>query len=127
MTLELIAVDGCTLSHAAGSPVSGGTFVITSTPSVYSKVDNKGVYETPLTFTFSGGSFSGASPNTATGAGSIVATAVYCKSDNKLVIREGDSVTVTFTGTNASPPPPTVTIAGDVEISVAGQTSTKGE
>jgi hypothetical protein len=127
MTLELIAVQGCTIAHSSGSSISGGAFVITSTPSVKVKGEAKGVYKTPLSFTFSGGNASGAVPGSVAGGGTIAATAIKTKADGLLVIREGDTGTLTATGTNASPPPPTIPFVGGVEISVANQTTSKAQ
>lgn len=127
MTLKLIGVDGLTIVHSAGSPISGGTFTITSTPSVKVKAQGKGVYSGVLSFTFAGGNMSGITAESFTGAGTINPTAIYVKADGALVIREGDTGTLTGSGTNPSPPPPTVPGTGGVEISVAGQTKVKAQ
>ena len=127
MPLELIMNANGQLGHASGSTVTGGTFTITSTPSVKVKAGGSGVYRGPLTFTFAGGSAPGLVAGSVTGAGTINPTATKTKADGLLVIREGDSVLVTFTGTNSSPPPPTLNVAGTVEVASAGQTKAKAQ
>lgn len=127
MTLKPIGVDGLTIDHVVGSPVSGGTFTITSTPSLKVKAEGKGVYSGTLNFTFAGGNGPGAVDGTVTATGSINPTAVYVKADGSLVIREDDVGNMTGTGTNSNPPPPTVPIFGVVEITNAGQTKVKAQ
>ena len=127
MALELIAVEGCTIIHSVGSPISGGTFTITTPASLNTKVDGKGVYSASIAFTFAGGDGAGATSGTVAGGGTIAATAVYVKDDGAVVSREGDTGTLTAVGTNSAPPPPTLPFVGNVEISVAGQTTVKAE
>jgi hypothetical protein len=127
MTLELVAVQGCTITHSSGSPISGGSFTITSSPSTKVKCEGSGVYKGTIAFTFSGGNGSGAVPGSVAGAGTIVTTALKTKADAEEVVREGDTGTLTATGTKESPPPPTVPFVGGVEISVAGQTTVKAQ
>ena len=120
-----IAVDGCILNHKSGSLISGGVFTITSIPSIEVKCEGKGIYETPLQFTFSGGNASGfVSGTVATIAPqSITATAIKVKGESKLVMRLGDFVLMNAQGTLTGPPPvPATPIVGLVEISSAGQT-----
>lgn len=130
MGLELIAVDGCTLAHSDGSLISGGVFKIISVPDVKTKAGGAGVFKTPLQFTFSGGNASGFVPGSVmtTAPVSIVATAAKVKAGGLLVMREGDSVLMNCIGT-VNPPPPGVTapVAGNVEISAAGQTKVKAQ
>jgi len=132
---EFIGVSGLTIGHGAGSNVSGGTFTITSVPSIKVKADGKGVYKGTLVFTFTGGSCSGPPPDsasTAVGAGTIDITATKVKADGSFVIREGDtgSMSGTYVATNPAPPPPTVPgVFTDqpVEITDAGQTKVRAE
>jgi hypothetical protein len=133
MSLELIAVDGCTVDHGTGSPISDGVFVITSTPSTKAKAEGKGVYTTPLTVTFSGGSASGFLDESVmtTAPVAIAATATKTKAGGILVMREGDSLKLMTCIGTIDPPPPsppyTGPIAGPIEISVAGQTKVKAQ
>lgn len=122
MTLELIAVLGCTIAHSAGSTITGGAFVITTPPSVKTLGESKGVYRGPIVFTFSGGSAPGVTAGTVVGAGTIAPTATKTLADSLAVVRQGDTGTLTGAGTNPSPPPPTLPVSGPVEITVAGQT-----
>ena len=129
MSLELIAVDGCTLAHASGSSISGGAFVITAAPDTKAAAGGAGVFKTPLTFTFSGGSASGFVTGSVmtTAPVSMSATAAKVKAGGALVMREGDSVTMSCVGTLPSPPGGTSSVAGNVEISAAGQTKVKAQ
>lgn len=103
--------------------VTGGTFIITSLPSVKVKAEGDGVYRGPLAWTFSGGSSTGFQSGTITGAGSILPTAIKVKADGSLVIRLEDDIEVTFAGTLTNGNPGTV--VGSVEVSDAGQTKVK--
>ena len=127
MTTKEVAVDGCVLSHKAGSPISGGSFSITSTPSDKELENGKGAYEKELKFTFSGGSATGFAPNSvATTAPQTINPTADSKMGGEKVMRKGDSVLMNCVGTIAPPAtPPTGPIAGDVEISDAGQTNLK--
>ena len=116
--------DG-TIDHASGSPISGGTFVIVSTPSIPTKANDKGIYRGPLVFTFTGGSCTSPVASNVTGGGSIPPSAIYDKDDGLEVIRLGDSVEMVATGT--PPGGGSVTCKGDVEVSDAGQDKAKGE
>lgn len=121
---EFIAVDGLTLSHANGSPITGGVFTITSIPSSKVKIGGKGIYSGNLTFTFSGGSISGGDPSTVTtiSPAIIQPTATKVKVGGMLVMREGDSVVMNVTYKISGTPS---TSTGNVEISLAGQTKVK--
>jgi len=126
MSLEPIAVIGCVIEHGSGSVITGGTFVITSTPSTKVKPGGLGAYKgTTIAFTFSGGSGGGCTDGTVTGSGTISASALKVKAENQLVIREGDIGTMNWTGTNPSPPPTNLTGTSNVVISSAGQTKVK--
>lgn len=128
MTLELVAVDGCTLGHSAGSTVSGGSFTITSIASNKVQVDSKGVYYgVTISFTFAGGNEVTCVAGSVTGSGTITATAIYTKVDNQVVLRLGDSGTMNWSGTNVAPPPPTNAGVSAVEITDAGQDKVKAE
>ena len=125
MSLELIAVDGLTLAHASGSAISLGAFVVTAVPSTKNKAQGKGVFSGPLAFTFSGGNAAGCTPGTVTGGGSIPPAAAKTKSEDLLVIRAGDSVTMVAAGT--APNGAAVSVSGKVEVSNAGQTKVKAQ
>ena len=126
LKLKLIMNANGEIDHSTGSLVSGGTFTIKpTTPSTKVKAEGSGVYSEPLIFIFSGGSATGFTDGTITGAGSISAEAVKVKADGSLVIREDDFVNVIFNGTTTGGSPGTV--SGDVEVSDAGQSTVKGE
>ena len=125
MSSKAIAVQGCVISHGTGSTISGGVFTITSIPSTKVRAEGKGVYAEKIDFTFAGGSEPTVTSGTVEGSGSIPATATKNKSEGKLVVREGDTGTLTGTGENPSPPPTTLPLTGPVEVSFAGQTKVK--
>lgn len=122
--LKEIAVQGCILNHKSGSLISGGTFLITSTPSTKSKCISKGIFKTPIQYTFSGGSAAGCDPGTVTTLSpqTITASALKCKADGTLVMRKLDFGTMTAQGTLSGSP---VAVSGLVEISDAGQDKVK--
>jgi hypothetical protein len=130
MTAKLIAVLNCTLAHGSTSPISGGVFTVTSTPSVKVLAENKGVYKTPLTYTFAGGNATGFVPGSIATLvpQTIVATATKVLVDGVLVMRVDDLGTMTAQGKTLPDPPGAVgPISGPVEISVAGQTKVLAE
>lgn len=121
--MELVAVQGCTIIHSTGSPITGGVFTITTAPSLKYKSQTKRVYRGVIDFTFTGGSASGCSPGSVTGSGTISPTSIKHKVDTLFVVREGDTGTMSAAGTNSSPPPTNISFPScPVEISVAGQT-----
>jgi hypothetical protein len=128
MALKEIAVEGLTISHSTGSNLSGGSFTITSTPSIKVKAEGKGIYRGTLNFSFSGGTYAGGVSSSATGSGSINFTATKTKADGQFVLRKDDSGTVSGTY-QVPPPPPGVTspFTASVEISDANQTKVKAE
>ena len=121
MALKEIAVDGCILNHKTGSLISGGTFTISSIPSTKVKCMEKGVFETPLQFTFSGGNAPTCDPGTVATISpqNINSMAQKVKADSKLVMLKEDFTIMSAMGTLAGNPVP---IFGAVEISDAGQT-----
>lgn len=125
--MKEILNSGGTLAHKTGSVISGGAFVITSTPSTKDKAGGLGVFPKEVEFTFSGGSASGCVPGSVatTAPVKIPATATKSKTENFPPVRVGDSVTMSAVGDNSAPPPPKVAVAGDVEVSAAGQTKVK--
>lgn len=127
MSLELLMNEDGTLAHAAGSPISAGAFVIVSSPSANLKASGKGVYSGDLLYTFSGGNAAGFVPGSVVSVGpqTISPTAVNVKSAGNLVIREGDSGTMSCSGTLTAGGPGSV--SGDVEVSAAGQSNAKGQ
>lgn len=134
--LKFIGVDGLTIDHGIGSTCSGGTFTITSIPSLKVKAGGKGVYRGTLNFTWSGGNCSGPVPNgipgSASGNGSINVTATKVKAEGQFVIRVDDTGTMSgsYTATNPAPPPPTIPgsfVNQPVKISNAGQDVVKAE
>lgn len=125
--MEFLAVEGLTISHKSGSPISGGTFTVTSVSSLKCKADGKGVYSSVLNFTFTGGTHASGTSGSATGDGSISFTSTKNKVEGSFVIREGDDGKMTGAYVPPSVPPPTVTFTSDVEITDAGQNKVRGE
>lgn len=119
MSLELVMVEGGALDHGAGSPISGGVFVITSVPSTKDKL-GAGIYKGPLQYTFSGGNASGFdSGSVATTAPQVInPTATKTKADGQEVIRLGDFGTMAAVGTVSGV---SSAVSGPVEVSDAGQ------
>jgi hypothetical protein len=124
-----IAVDGLTLSHASGSPISLGSFSVTSLPSTVTKENGKGIFITPLLYTFSGGNAPGFVPGSVATLvpQSIISTAQKTKDYGILVIREEDLGTMICQGTIPPPTGGVAPISGNVEISNAGQSKVKAE
>lgn len=128
--MRKIAVDGLTLAHASGSVISGGVFTITSVPETGIKFKNdsgsfKGVFQSPLKFSFSGGTASGFVP------GSVQTTVVASMNTTTLKVQKkngaklmckGDSVMMVCVGTLPPPAGGTAPVSGMVEISDAKQT-----
>lgn len=124
--MEYFGVTGLTISHANGSPVTGGSFTITNSPSLNVKADGKSVYSGKLSFSFSGGAIA---PNIQqiTGAGDIMPKAVFCSVDSKKVIRKGDIGIANCTGKDVSSGVPVdVPVPVNVEITDANQSVVKG-
>ena len=118
--MKLVAVEGLTISHSLGSIASGGSFTVTSIPSVTVFAEGSAVYRGMLNFSWAGGTYSG---HAASGTGSIPITAEKVRADGSFVCREGDSGTMSGTYANPSPPPATLPFSGaEVYISNAGQT-----
>lgn len=117
------------LDHGSESTISGGSFSITSSPSVKTKAGGKGVYRGPLVFTFKGGN----APGFATGSVftpspvTINPAAQKVKAEFLPVVREGDSGTMVCQGTTTDVPPKTATVSGPVEVASAGQLKVRGE
>lgn len=126
MSLIEIANGAATLGHKSGSPISGGVFTISSSPSTKVKAGGQGVYRGALVFTFAGGIASGLT--NIVGGGSISPTAVKVKADGQLVMRDGDFVLMSATGQlAASPFTPGQPISGNVEIADPGQTKARAQ
>jgi hypothetical protein len=133
-------IDG-TISHSSGSTTSGGSFSITSTPSLKSKASDKYIYRGTLSFTFSGGNssetFGGTgiiTSGTVYGNGTINPTAIKSKDVNQEVIRKDDSGSIsTLFGTFVPSAPPNTPVPNtplqptNVEVSDAGQTKSLAE
>lgn len=124
---KLLAVEGLTINHSAGSPVSGGSFSVTSIASTKMKAEGNGVYRGTLSFTFTGGTHSSGTSGTAVASGTISFTATKNKIDGQFVLREGDTGSMTGTYVPPATPPPTVPFTSDVEITAAGQSTVLGE
>jgi hypothetical protein len=113
------------VGHGNGSPISGGVFVITSAPDVKAKIDNSGIYVTPLAYSFSGGSASGFVNGSVSGGGTISSTASKVKLGGKLVMRLDDPGTMSAAGTLTGGG--SGSISGPVEIIDAGQTKVQAD
>ncbi len=124
-----IEVDGLTLSHASGSPISGGTFSIVSSPSGVTKEDGDGIFTTPLMYTFSGGSASGFVNGSVAPLvpQAIIATSQKTKDYGIFVMRKDDSGTMVCQGTIPPPTGGVGPVSGDVDIIDACQNMVKGE
>lgn len=114
MTLKNIAVEGCTLSEP--------TAQITTPASTKVKADGKGVYSGPLTISISG--YSGQGIEVGTGTDTLQPTATKVKVEGKMVILEGDQVTITVTG--QTPQGASASVPVNVKIQDAGQSKAKG-
>lgn len=131
--MKFLAVEGCEIDHSAGSVISGGVFSITSVASAKMKEDSKGVYKTPLSYTFAGGNATGFIAGTVLTIvpQSINATALKNKAEGPLVMRVEDSGQMVCIGTlDPTPPPPaspTGPVSGGVEIADAGQSKVRGD
>lgn len=121
-----VMIQGGTLGFGTGSPVSGGTFTITSTPRMKTKVGGKGVYAGTLTWTFAGGNGAGCTPGSVIGSGSISPGAASVRDDGLFVVLEGDQVSANFQGVASNGA--TVPFTGvPVKVSSAGQSYMKAD
>jgi len=122
---KLIMVDGGTLAHGSGSTITGGAFVITSTPNANVGVDTKGVYTTALTYTFSGGSAPGfvVGDVASVGPQALVATAQETNIDALAPMREDDTGVMACEGELLAGG--TGTVNGPVIVDDAGQDNTE--
>ena len=143
MALKLVVTAADNLSHVAGSTTSGGTFVISTPASLYTKIDNQGVYRGTLDFTFSLGNSSvvtdealgaGAyTPGTVYGSGSLDGSAQYVEDDGDALVLEGDSGSFsslygTYVPTSTGVPVPNNPLSPtDVEFSSVTQSSVHAE
>ena len=113
------------IGHGDGSSIYGGVFVITSASDVKAKIDNIGVYVTPLAYSFSGGSASGFVSGSVSGGGTIASTASKVKVGGKLVMRLDDSGTMSAAGVLTGGG--TGYISGPVKVVSAGQTKVQAD
>ena len=127
MTLKaLMNADGA-VGHDTGSLISGGSFSIISAPSTNVKAASKGVYRGTLLGTFTRGNASGFVSGSVAGTWSIDPTAANVKADGQLVIREGDTGTLSATGTIPPPTGGTGPVNGTVKVTSAGQGEVNGD
>ena len=128
---ELVAVEGLTIDHSAGSLASGGTFSIISIASTKVKLQGNGVYKMQLQVSWTGGNYSGGVTGTALTTTPVVisATATKVKVEGGEVLRLGDSGTMTGTYTLAglSPVPNTPFSGAKIEITDSGQDKVKAK
>ena len=127
MSLKALMNASGKVDHNTGSVVSGGTFTITSTPSTNVSAGGGGVFRGPLNGTFSEGNASGFVSGSVAGAWVIQPTAANVKADGQLVIRDGDTGTLTATGTLPPPTGGTAPVTGSVVVSDAGQGEINGD
>lgn len=128
MALKAIMNQDGTIDHDAGSPVSGGSFVVTSTPSAFVKVNGKGIYRGPLSGTFTGGDAAGFVSGSVTGTWVINPTAAFVKVEGLPVVREDDVGTLSGVGTIDPPAvPPTGPVVGSVVVADSGQGDVNGD
>ena len=115
------------IQHSTGSPVSGGTFTITTSPSSKLKVSTWGVYAGPLAITFSGGNMPGMVPGSVSGTGTIFPTSLKNRTGGLFVVLVGDSGSLIGVAQPVgSPPPPPVPVNIPCECS-DGQNKVRGE
>lgn len=128
MSLNNIAVDGCTLEFQNGGSPNTAISINPNQMSSKVKADGKAVYKT-LKFTISG--YTG-QDITVTGSGSgdgeIITTAEHTKVEGNFVLLEGDeSATIKITGLKPSGSSTTTAYAYEVvKITSAGQNKVKG-
>ena len=104
MSLNYIAVDGCTLEFQNGGGPNSAITINPQQLSSTTKAGGKAVYNT-LKFTISG--YTGQNitvSESGSGSGEITASATKVKADGKAVILEGDvSASITITGLMPNP------------------------
>ena len=121
---KYIAVKGC--SFQVTPPSDTNCIQVNSVASTKFKCDGKGVYVSPLQITVSGYSVSASSTvQTSPISCSIQATVTKNKSEGKLVMREGDLISITIPVTVGGQPSPPIPIT--IKISDAGQKKVKAE
>jgi hypothetical protein len=89
--------------------------------------EGKGVYHEIFNYTFTGGNAAGFDSGSIIQDGFfqiIPSTATKTFAEGQLVMREGDTALMNATGTVGGTPTP---ITGNVEISVAGQTTVRAQ
>lgn len=94
MSAKAIAVQGCTLVCQFG-----GTARITSSPSLLSSIDGKGIYRGVVEVSVTGSTAGGADGN-ASGTGSFEITAETVRVDGDPVLRVEDKASFTVYGTH---------------------------
>lgn len=141
MALKEVANTNCTISHAAGSKTSGGSFSITSPASLKVRAEGSGVYKGPTNVSFSGGNSSETlggtgtiTPATVYGTATINPSAQKVRAESNAVLRVDDSATfTTLFGTFIPNAPPNTPVPNtplpptDIEVSDAGQTKVRAE
>lgn len=129
MALEFVMVKGGNLAHGPGSTITGGSFAVTSIPSIKNKLEGKEIFRDTLEYSFSGGSAPGVNPGTVRTIvdQEIDPTAIKTKADGLEVIRQRDSGTMNAVGDNPSPPPTTLPVSGPVVVADPGQTKGKAQ
>lgn len=126
MSKPIMNLNG-TLGHKTGSVVSGGVLTNLSVPELNVKAEGSPVFAENISFSLTGASAPGFVSGSVLGAGFIPASAIKTKANGLPVMREGDSVSATFTGTYTTPPGGSGSVVGEVEVSSAGQTRVKAK
>lgn len=134
MSLNYIAVEGCTLEFQDGGSPNSAITINPNQVSTKVKADGKGVYKT-IKFTISGYTASSTKKQywvegSGSGSGEINASSQNVKAEGNAVILEGDvSPTITINGMEQLPgsssPTPTTT-TDFVKVTKAGQSKVKG-
>ena len=127
MSLKDVMNASGKVGHSPGSLVTGGTFAITSLPSLTGFAEGKGIHRGDLRFIFVGGSSAGFVDGTVYTQVSpaIRPTATKSKSDGEFVIRVGDSGTMNCLGVLLSGG--SSSVVGLVEVASAGQTKVRAQ
>lgn len=116
-------IEGCTLKLRKGS--TSAPIQIQSVSSTLVKINGKGVYVKEIKFSVSAYTGTTILDGNGTGLGTILASAIYCKTEGDSIVLEGDeSAPFTLSGTSSGNP---VTDVDTVYVEKAGQSFAKGD
>lgn len=120
--MEYVAVQGATFSYA--SPITGGPTPVVGPPSLTCTAGGSGMYRDSLLITCPPGVTDGTCTTVAPGVGNMAATASKVTADGSLVLRVGDSLTISgVAGATGGGSGCSLNIT--VEITDAGQTKVR--